>query len=571
MSAIINEQKIQLLLKYINKKRSLIFLLFSFILFRCANQLPPPGGEPDKIPPIIVEFYPPDGTTNFDDNYFEIEFSEYVDKRSVTDAIFISPFIEGALEYSWTGTTLEVTFPEKLEVDVTYTITIGTDVVDLNNKNRMVQSFTFAFSTGDKIDRKIISGRVYGKEKEGIFIYAYKIDDGADSLLKRKPDYVSQTGVDGNFSMQGLGSSNYRVFAVNDQFRDYLYQQDQDQIGVPHQDILLTDADSIYTNLYFLLFNADITKPRLISAVMTDRNHLLVSSSKNLEERSIRADNFSIFDSTDNKKYEIVYAFKGKTKPEEFILMLDAQINSDNQVYLFADTLTDLLNNVTINDFTKVVVSDREDTSSIKIIATEPAEGGLTDIENTEIKISFDEAFNKDFNNSAIALTDTFNKPISFDIGYFDDAILIIKPAENLKTDKNYIVKLQLGSFVDIIGNSTDSLFTLKFKTISGLEFTGLSGNTIDLSYAKNPFLVLENTAEPKFKYEQKLVSDKFEFSRIEPGKYLLWCFLDENDDGKFNYGWPEPIEFSEMFSFYPDTLNLRPRWEVSDLIFKFK
>jgi hypothetical protein len=566
-----HKRKTQLLLNQINKTKFLISVLLSLNLLRCANQLPPPGGEPDKIPPIIVEVYPNDGTIKFDENYFELEFSEYVDKRSVTDAIFISPFIEGALEYSWSGTTLEATFPEKLKDSVTYTITIGTDVVDLNNKNRMAQAFTFTFSTGAKIDRKIISGKVYGKEKEGIFIYAYKIDEGTDSLLKRKPDYVSQTGVDGNFSMQGLGSGNYRIFSVNDQFRDYLYQQDQDQIGVPHQDILLTDQDSIYTNLYFLLFNADTTKPRLISSIMTDRNHLLVSSSKILDQNSILAENFSLFDSTDNKNYEITYAFKGKTKSEEFILMLNAQINPDNQVYLFADILIDLLNNVTIDDFTKVVVSDRVDTSFIKIASTEPANGGLVDFENTQIKIFFDEAFNKDGINTSIALTDTFNKPIGLDIEFMDDATLIIKSAENLKPDKNYIVKLQLGSFVDIAGNRKDSLFTLKFKTISGLEFTGLSGNIIDLSFAKNPYLVLENTAEHQLKYEQKLESDKFEFSRIEPGKYLLWCYLDENGNGKFDYGWPEPIEYSEIFSFYPDTLNLRPRWEVSDLIFKFK
>ncbi len=545
--------------------------LFSFILIKCANQLPPPGGEPDRIPPIVVEVYPADGTIKFDENYFELEFSEYVDKRSVTDAIFISPFIEGSLEYSWSGTTLEVTFPEKLKDDVTYTITIGTDVVDLNNKNRMSQAFTFTFSTGDKIDRKIISGKVFGKEKEGVFIYAYKIDEGADSLLKRKPDYVSQTGVDGKFSMQGLGSGNYRVFAVNDQFRDYLYQQDQDQIGIPHQDILLSDQDSIYTNLYFLLFNADTTKPRLISGIMTDRNHIIVSSSKEVKLPSIRAENFSLFDSTDNKTYEIVYAFKGKTKPEEFILMLDAQINLENQVYLFADSLTDLLNNVMINDFTKVVVSDRIDTSSIKIVSTEPAAGGLVDFEKAEIKIFFDEAFNKDLINTAVALTDTLNKAVGLDIDFMDDATLIIKPAENLKSDKDYLVKLQLGSFVDISGNRKDSIFTLKLRTISGLDFTGLTGNVINLDYSKTSNLILENTSTPQLKYEQKLESDKFEFNRIEPGKYLLWCYLDENNDGKFNYGWPEPIKYSESFSIYPDTLNLRPRWEVSDLIFKFK
>jgi len=124
-----------LLQKLINRKITLIFFLLSFILIKCANQLPPGGGEVDKIPPKIVDVYPPDGTINYEENYFELDFSEYVDKRSVKDAIFISPFIEGSFTYSWSGTSLEVTFPEKLKDNVTYTITIGTDAVDLNNKN----------------------------------------------------------------------------------------------------------------------------------------------------------------------------------------------------------------------------------------------------------------------------------------------------------------------------------------------------------------------------------------------------------------------------------------------------
>ena len=561
-----------MLLKQINRKITLIFILLSFILItRCANQLPPGGGEVDKIPPEIVKVFPEDGTTNFSKDYFELKFSEYVDKRSVRDAIFISPFIEGTFEYSWSGTTLEVTFPEKLKDDVTYTITIGTDVVDLNNKNRMAQSFTFSFSTGDKIDRRIISGRVYGKEKEGIFIYAYRMDDSADSLLKRKPDYVSQTGGDGNFSLQGLGAGNYRIFAVNDKFRDYLYQQDQDEIGIPQTDIFLSETDSIYTDIYFMLFNADVSNPRLISGIMTDRNHMIVSANKVLDIKAIFSKNFSIVDSTENKNYEVAYAFKGKTKPEEFILMFDSELNPSNQVYLLADTLIDLMGNIMINDFTKVVVSDRPDTNSIKIVSTEPAAGGLVDFQKTELKIFFDEAFNKDFKISAVALSDTFNKPVDISVDFFDDAALLIKPDENLRPDKDYLLKLQLGDFIDIAGNKKDSLFTLKFRTISGLDFTGLSGNVINLDYTKNPVLILESVETPQLKYEHKPNLDKFEFTRVEPGKYFLWCYLDADSSGKYNYGWPEPIEFSERFSFHPDTLHLRPRWEVTDLVFRFK
>jgi methionine-rich copper-binding protein CopC len=556
----------------VNKKLTLIFILLSFILIvRCANQLPPTGGEVDKIPPEIEEVIPADGTINFDEDHFEIEFSEYVDKRSVTDAIFISPFIEGSLEFSWTSTTLEVIFPEDLKEDVTYTITIGTDVVDLNNKNRMAQSFTFSFSTGDKIDRKIISGSVYGKEREGIFIYAYKMNGDSDSLLQRKPDYVSQTGVNGNFSLKGLGEGDYRVFAVNDQFKDYLYQQDQDKIGIPFKDILLSEVDSIFTDLNFLLFDADTTKPRLISAIMTDRYHLLVSSSEELKKESIQANNFILIDSTENQVHKIIYAYKGSGKPEEFILMTDAVLDPSSIVYLLADTLTDINGFSIVNDFTKVTVSDRPDTSSIKIISTKPAQNELVDFQNTDIKIFFDEPFSKNFPVSAVALTDTFNKPLDFDLDFYNDATLVINPAENLKPDKDYLVKIQLGEFVDLAGNSRDSLFALKLKTISGLDFTGLSGNVIDLDYNKNPVLVLESGEDEERKYKLNLSSSKFEFSRIEPGKYILWCFLDEDSSGEYGYGWPEPIKFSEVFSFYPDTLNLRPRWEVTDLNFKFK
>jgi len=304
---------------------------------------------------------------------------------------------------------------------------------------------------------------------------------------------------------------------------------------------------------------------------MTDRNHLLVSANRLLDKKSIYSENFSIIDSTENKVYEVAYAFKGKTKPEEFILMFDSEINPSNQVYLIADTLTDLMGNIMVNDFTKVVVSDRADTNSINIVSMEPSARGLVDFEKAEIKIFFDEAFNKDFNVSAVAFTDTLNNPVGFDIHFFDDATLWIKPDENLKPDKDYLVKLQLGDFIDLSGNKKDSLLTLKFRTISGLEFTGLSGNIINLDYTKNPVLILEKGATPPLRYEQKISSDKFEFTRVEPGKYLLWCFLDADSSGKYNYGWPEPIDFSERFSFHSDTLHLRPRWEVTDLIFRFK
>jgi hypothetical protein len=304
---------------------------------------------------------------------------------------------------------------------------------------------------------------------------------------------------------------------------------------------------------------------------MTDKDHLLVSANKELDLKSISANNFYLIDSTDNKEYKIVYAFNGKTKPEEFILMLHENINPEDLVYLYADTLVDKKGNTMVNDFTKVLLSDRQDTSSIKIVSTEPGQGKTVDYMNTKIKVYFDEAFNKNLINSAISLTDTFKKPIDFKFGFDDDATLVIKPTETLKQDKDYLLQLQLGRFVDLAGNSKDSLFTLKFKTISGLDFTGLSGFIINLDFDKHPILVLQSSENEELNYSRTITNNDFEFTRVIPGKYLLWCYLDEDNNGEYDYGWPEPIKYSERFSFYPDTLNLRPRWEVTDLKFKFK
>jgi len=561
-----------LLQKLINKKTNFIFLLFSFILLlRCANQLPPGGGEVDLIPPEIVEVYPEPGTVMFDDDYFEVEFSEYVDKRSVKEAIFISPYIEEGLEYSWTGKSLTATLKKGLEEDKTYTITIGTDVVDHNNRNRMAQSYSFSFSTGEQIDTKSISGKVYDDEPEGILIFAYKLDDGVDTLLNRKPDYVSQSGSGGSFSLKGLSSGIYRVFAVRDQFNDLIFQNDQDEIGVPFKDVLLEDPDSTFDNLTFKLFNADTTKPRFISAIMTDEKHILGSFSVAIDKAIITADNFYLYDSTESARTSILFVYKGNTKDEEIVLVPENILAIDNDIYLFADTIRDEKGNITLKDYTKITLTDRPDTNSIEIYSTQPRMNQQIDFNNPQIKFLFNDAFVKDDIKSNITFTDTLGRNINFYIEFEDDALLRIKPTAELKTETDYLVTLNLSQFADASGNKGDSTYTLKFSTITGLDFTGVSGTLYKTVLSDNPVLVLANADNQELVYKIFITSNEFEFTRIEPGNYQLWCFLDKDSSRNFNYGRAQPFETSEKFSVYPDTLELKPRWVVTDVTFRFE
>ena len=549
-----------------------IFLFFSALIFviSCANQLPPGGGEVDTVPPEIIFSYPENGTTNFKDDYIEFEFSEYVDKRSFKDAIFISPAIDEQLEISWSGTSVEIGFPNGLKDSLTYVVTIGTDVVDVNNKNRMTNSYSFSFATGDKIDKRSIDGKVYGKDAEGTLIFAYKYSDDTTKYLAKKPDYLSQIGKDGTYKLNGLAESVYRVFAVKDQFRDLLFQADQDLIGIPSKEISLTDTDSSYSGLNFFLMKVDTVRPRLLGTVMTDMNHLVITLSEECDSASYAVNNFQIIDSTSNEVYPIDFSYRNKVKKEEFVLVHKNILNAENDYFLLAKELRDLEGNIYKNEISSFVVSDKPDTTAIKLVKTEPGRNGITDFKNPEVLLFFDDAIDNKQIKNAIQFTDTSKNKIGFNISFVDDATLSIKSEIELKPDKNYEIKIDLNYFSDAAGNKIDSTFILKFQTITGVEFTGISGK---VSTSKNNVIVVLQDAKDAKKFFTA-VPDKtlaYSFARIDAGTYSMWIYSDKDSSRTFDKGYPEPFRYSEEFYFVPDTIKLRPRWSVTDFNIVFE
>ncbi len=548
-----------------------IFLLIAaFLISSCANQLPPGGGEVDKIPPEIIELYPQDGTINFDDNYFELGFSEYVDKRSVKDAIFISPAIDGELELSWSGRYVQVEFPSALRENTTYVITLGTDVVDHNNRNRMAQSFSFTFSTGDKIDRRIISGKVYDEKPEGVMMFAYKLDRDTIDPSVSKPDYVSQCGNDGSYKLLGLAASSYRIFAVKDEFRDLLYNVEQDKIGVPAYDVVLDEDDSLYTGLDFFLTKKDTTPPRLLTAAMTDKNHILLNISEEFDSSIINKANFSVVDSITNRIIIPEYIYRHTKKNTEIILVIDDSLNQNYDYFLTANVIKDLTGNIFKNDIVSLTISDKADTSKPGIVKTIPQiKSTNVDYTGTYFQFYFTDAFDSTKLKSGITFSDTLGKPVAYRMSFPDDATLEIKPVKDLEVQKDYEIKIDLSKAVDVAGNKYDSMYVFRFKTISGLEFTGVSG-IVESSDSTQPLmLVLEDIANKDKVYKQK-VNRSFNFERVEAGKYVLWAH-SVSDSTDFNHGEVYPYKPADWFRFYPDTLNLKPRWSLLDLVFDTK
>ncbi|NCS82058.1 MAG: hypothetical protein COT22_01435 [Ignavibacteria bacterium CG08_land_8_20_14_0_20_37_9] len=557
----------------------LVGILSTMHLIGCANQLPPGGGPLDTVPPEIRVVYPANGTINYREKYFELEFSEYVDKRSLKDAIFISPRLEGDLELDWSGHSVQVNFPEELKKDITYNITIGTDLLDYNNKNRMAESFTFSFSTGSKIDNGSIEGNVYSNLSEGksgsssgVMIFAYKVTGDTIDPVKQKADYVSQVGAEGNYKLSGLAFQTYRVFAVQDEYRDFLFQPDQDLIGVPNGEVTLDEKDTLFSGLNFSLAKIDTVSPRLFSSVMTDKHHLLITLSEELDSLSLNAENFLIVDSTANKEIPILFAFKGRAKEKELFLALKDSVPLADQCYLTAKNIQDKAKNKTTFDVVSLTVSDRVDTAAPLLINTFPPERSESvDFLNAEITFGFDNEFDVEGLKSKILLLDTSGNKLGFTIKKIDDASFVVKALQKLKSLESYSVAFNLKNIVDAAGNSVDSSYQFKFKTLNGLNFTGFSGRVENLDSSKNALLVLQSKSEKNRTYNFLLnKKGEFAFTRVEPGKYNLYCFYDTNNDGKHSPGFPFPFQPSEEIKYYKEEINLPPRWEVTDFKWDF-
>ncbi len=557
----------------VTKLEITLLITAALVIYKCANQLPPGGGPLDKTPPKIIEISPPEGTINYHENYFEITFSEYVDKRSVVESIFISPAIEGQKEYDWSGKTLRVIFSDSLKKNTTYTITIGTDVKDLNGGNRMAEAMTFAFSTGEKIYTGMISGKVYGKSIDGTMIFAYKIENNTSgNPIEKKPDFVSQVGANGLYKLVGISDGTYRVFAVLDKYRDLKYNPQEDLYGCYFEDVILFEPNNQITNANFLLTKKDTTAPKITYARMIDKNHIQIEFNKDIDSINTHAENFYLYDSTNNVKVVPKYFFKGSGRKNQYSIAFTGNFNENDKLFLFSNRIADRQNNYSGLESTPVYAAAASDTTAPKLIAKEgiPVKEKLS-YEKPLLNFTFDDGIDSANVFNAISVFDTKNEKYPFKISLIDNSSFIIEIQKKLRQNSEYQIKLDMNKIEDIAGNKSDTVLTLNFTTDSDLDYSAVSGKVKNTLPADNTFVVLDNADNVKVNYKNRVGTDgSFSFKRIVPGKYLIWSFIDKNGNEKYDSGNVYPFIPAEKFSYYPDTLNVRARWPVGDVTMTF-
>ncbi len=219
----------------------------------CANIGSPEGGPRDYTPPVMLRSNPIPGAVNFNGKKVELQFDEIVNIKDQTTRVIVSPAPKEQPIIRAQGKKITVEFKDDLEPNTTYVIDFS-DAIEDNNEGNVIDGFSFAFSTGDRLDSLQVSGMVLRasdlEPMKNVLVGLHSnLSDSAFSTLPF--DRVSRTNSRGEFILRNVPAGEYHIFALRDVDNDYKMVRTEDiafldKVIVPSASDF-TSQDTIFT------------------------------------------------------------------------------------------------------------------------------------------------------------------------------------------------------------------------------------------------------------------------------------------------------------------------------------
>lgn len=556
-----------------------LLLLLSCLASACAGQIAPSGGPPDATPPEIIAAVPSPGTIGFTGREFHLEFSEYVDRRSVEESLFLSPPL-GRLEFDWSGTEVTVRFPDSLRPGTTYIMTIGTDVKDMRERgNRMSASFALPFSTGDHIDSAAIAGRVFDPSPGGVMIFAYDLAARSSDSLdpgKLRPDFVTQTGKDGSFRLPYLPFGEYRLIAVGDEYKNLLYDRQIDRYGLTTRDVRLSADSSVVSGIRFRMAKEDTAAPFLSSARAPDRVHLLARFSEAMDTAGMHPGAFLVVDTVTGASLSVaVAAFVDSARLD--VQLVTAAQESAGVYRVSARGVRDASGNLLAAGSPSAVVSasTRPDTTRPEMTGPFPADSARGVPFSVRLLFSWTEPIRTSAFDGGVRLSDSAGTPVPADLRWNGAMSAQLYPARPFDLNARYTLRVVMDSVIDASGNSyRDSVLVRHFQIGDDRHRSSIAGRVEDRSSdgtkGRIHVIAREVATGEKRTYEVALDSaGLFELRDVGEGRYGFFLFRDADGNGVYSPGFPHPFSAAEAFAEHPDTIKVRARWPVEGLVLR--
>lgn len=538
----------------------------------CASQAPPGGGPEDNIPPEVVSTIPKADSTRVGRLVTaEIVFSEAMNEASTEGAVFISPQPRREPRLSWHNTTLRITIRDSLPEGVTCVITVGTAAKDLRN-NPLKRAVTFAFATGDSIDRGKISGRMISDQTSGVAVWAYRLEDEPDTvLLKRRADYITQIDRDGRYELAYLAPGHYRVFGIADVDENRRFTPAVDYIGLPPFEPVIENRDDEITQVNGLMSLHDTTAFHIVDAQSQGRE-VRIHFSKPLASRRYLEDDFS----SDSLKGR-VHVRSG----DSALTIRDMFIDSKSELtihILLEQRPTDSMQAVVSGLISQqgdtlasterfVGVSEFDTTTTVEII--QPA-AQTTVVPDFQTEIRFSRGIERTSVTGRIFLVDTVQQRIDGVARWKNSSHLTWTGSRMLEGPAPYRMMVVLDSIVDWLGRKiADTTLVWEIRTYKPDTLGTMRG---DIDEEGGHQVQVTRIGQPPFSRRQLLRGAvEFTFDHLLPGRYNVTAFRDDDGNGRYSYGRLSPWKPSEVFISFPDTVSIRSNWETTNVNLKFK
>lgn len=556
------------------KKSQKLFspLLWLLLVLQCAHKEPPPGGPVDRIPPEVVDHSPQANLTYVSlDQEITVTFSEAMDRSSVVDALFISPRPREAPETKWKGRTLKMTLPEGLQGDRTYVITLGVSCKDLRNNN-LLKSYSFAFSTGKKIDQGSLFGQVYQDifPRMGVDLWVYQLSGELHTdLAVQPPDYITQTDASGQFRFDYLGEGRYRCFAVEDLNGDRKFDADTELLAVPSRDVLLSEAVSSAQKLSLRLAHLDTIGPSLKALDIPTGDKVILYFDEALDSISaVSPGSYRLFSTEDTSISLDIRAVSLECGSKDRVILNTVPQEEGKRYQLSLWGLRDLCGNQVIlpshrHEYWGSELPDTIGPNLQELWPPDSAEGIFLD---APISLCFDEAIEPISAETSIVVYDSARVPLVGRFQWIHGAKLVFYPDRDLGAGKVYSISLNAFGIRDLAGNAMgEGVLDTRFETVEAEKLGSLSGKVRRQGLPDSGKVFLQAYALERGggKSLEVTQAGEYHFEDLLPGRYLVSAFLDLDGNGKFSWGRPIPFVPAEPFWVSQDTVRIRSRWET--------
>ncbi len=559
------------------------YLLYTIIyslvtlLYSCASQSAIEGGPKDEKPPVLLTSIPANKSTNFTEKKIILEFDEFIQLKSIQEKLVVSPPMKEKPKVLCKTKSVILTFEDTLLANTTYNLNFSDAIADLN-ENNSIDNFHFCFSTGPFIDSLKVSGKILDaytqKPENGMFVLLY--NDNFDSVpLKNIPLYIGKTNANGLFSIENLRSGKYKIFGLKDANSNLLFDMPNEKIAFSDTLIIPKAINRIQTDT--------LKKDSIVTSVKTDyspANLLFYSFEEDRVKQFIKKSDRPL-----KNKCQIYFNRKGfgKLKVEPIttskyitdksnrldsltIWLLDSTDYSIDSVkfkisYVKKDTLNRLFN--AIDTVTFVYTENAKKPVFIKKLAT------LTNIQNSQ-QINYNDLLRLKFSNPILPLTtdkiileeskDSVFHTITPKVFIDSLSSCIYYVSYPWKDEMNYRFRINKDNVKDVYGNSCDSTVR-SFKAAASDYYSSVnfSFTGVDNSYI---FQIIDAKETVVTEWSGKLPLTK-KLNRLNPGKYKLRAFADNNNNGKWDTGCYLEHKQPEKFYFYTEEINLRSNWEI--------